>query len=161
MFKLKNLAVLFCLSLPIILSGCNSDTSDLQKLKWLTGRWENEMGGIKTVEIWQQKPGNSFLVKGFMLENADTIFSEQITVAAKRGNIYYTVSIPDQNNGKPIAFKLTENTKNKAVFENPEHDFPQKISYWQTAADTVQISIEGVVKGKRKQEKYYLVKTGN
>ncbi|MBK0402448.1 hypothetical protein I5M27_05590 [Adhaeribacter sp. BT258] len=130
-------------------------------MNWLTGRWENQREGIKTVEIWERKPVDEFQVRGFMLEGTDTLFAESIKVASKKRNIFYTVTIPDQNNGKPVAFKLTGNSGSELIFENPEHDFPQKITYQKAGPDSVLVQIEGVVKNKVKKSEYYLKKTRN
>jgi hypothetical protein len=93
-----------------------------------------------------------------MLEGSDTLFAENIKVAQKGREIFYTVTIAEENNGQPVAFKLTENTGNKAVFENPKHDFPQKISYQQTSPDSVLVQVSGLVKNKTQQQEYYLQK---
>lgn len=127
-------------------------------MDWLTGRWENTQEDLKTVEIWERKPAG-FQVRGFMLEGSDTLFAENIIVAQKGREIFYTVTIAEENNGQPVAFKLTENTGNKAVFENPKHDFPQKISYQQTSPDSVLVLVSGLVKNIPQQQEYYLKKS--
>ena len=106
------------------LFGCSNSKNEFDKLDWLAGRWENEHEGMKTIEIWERKNADEFQVKGLMLEGKDTVFSESINVAPKLGTIFYTVTISDQNNGKPVAFKLTENTGNRACFRKPEARFP-------------------------------------
>ena len=39
------------------------------------------------------------------------------------------VYIAQPNGGTPTEFVLTELTDTRAVFENPRHDFPQRITY--------------------------------
>ena len=125
---------------------------------WLEGRWEKESEGLKTVEIWERQKNKTYQVKGFMLEGQDTIFSEAISVKPGKTGIEYVVVIADQNNGQPVPFKLTANTDSKAVFENPEHDFPKIISYTKTSPDSVKVEIKGSIKGKPALETYMLKK---
>lgn len=48
----------------------------------------------------------------------------------------------------PAGVETEEQTsKDKAVFENPEHDFPQRILYWRDGANLC-ARIEGTQKGK-------------
>lgn len=51
---------------------------------------------------------------------------------------------------KIVAFKLVRNGPREAVFENPEHDFPQRIIYRLESDGALFARIEGVVSGKEK-----------
>lgn len=48
------------------------------------------------------------------------------------------------------SFKLVKLEKNLAVFENPEHDFPQRIIYKLEDGETLKARIEGKSKGKER-----------
>ncbi len=155
-YHLFTIAYLFL----VLIHGCSGPKmeKDLNSLQWLTGRWENENEGRKTVEVWSRENDKSYRIKGFMLEGTDTIFTENITVKPVKNHIDYTVVIADQNNGQPVSFKLTRNTGSEAVFENPAHDFPQKIRYIRLAPDSVKVQIAGKVKGKPVSEAYIMQK---
>jgi len=43
----------------------------------------------------------------------------------------------------PVPFTLKETSEKKAVFENLEHDFPQRILYWLDTQDRLHARIEG------------------
>jgi len=45
------------------------------------------------------------------------------------------------------------------VFENPKHDYPQKISYSQIIKDSIVIQISGIQQGKSSSTKYSMKKT--
>jgi len=51
---------------------------------------------------------------------------------------------------KPVVFKLTKNSDNEAVFENLQHDFPQRIIYRRESADALFARVEGSEKGVNK-----------
>jgi hypothetical protein len=52
------------------------------------------------------------------------------------------------------SFAMTRLTGDEVVFENLAHDFPQRILYRRTDADTVTARIEGQVDGKARAEDY-------
>jgi hypothetical protein len=61
------------------------------------------------------------------------------------GDIFYVA----KPSGQPEAsFKLTRGSATEAVFENPEHDFPQRISYKLNPDGTLLAAIDGTKAGK-------------
>ena len=51
----------------------------------------------------------------------------------------------------PTPFRLVELGESRAVFENAQHDFPQRILYWRDG-ETLHARIEGTVHGKAGSE---------
>ena len=47
------------------------------------------------------------------------------------------------------AFRFKEATDGKIVFENPDHDFPQRIMYWMDESGKLAARIEGKQNGKQ------------
>ena len=45
------------------------------------------------------------------------------------------------------------------VFENPEHDFPQRIVYWREGDRVLHARIEGVIKGKERKDEWHWQKS--
>jgi hypothetical protein len=41
------------------------------------------------------------------------------------------------------------------VFENLNHDFPQRIIYWREGESTLHARIEGSIKGKERKEEWH------
>ncbi len=60
------------------------------------------------------------------IENADTLIVEELRIFTDRNAAYHEATIPSQNNGKPVRFKLIRQTNNEFQSENPNHDFPKK-----------------------------------
>ncbi len=61
------------------------------------------------------------------MQGKDTAFVEKITILIKENEIYYVANVPE--NKQPVYFKLIEINNTGFVCENPEHDFPNRISY--------------------------------
>jgi hypothetical protein len=67
------------------------------------------------------------------------------------GDIFYVA----KPSGQPEAsFKLIRATATEAVFENPQHDFPQRISYTLKPDGTLLAAIEGQKDGKTRRVEF-------
>jgi len=51
-------------------------------------------------------------------------------------------------------FKLVRATADEAIFENPQHDFPQRIIYTLREGGKLRAAIEGTRAGKRKRVEF-------
>ncbi len=123
-----------------------SQTSDMQKLSWIIDRWVATNGESKSYEHWEKTSDTLFTGGSETIKNGDTIFAEKLKIELIEGNIYYIADV--SHNPAPVKFKLTYLTESDAVFENPEHDFPQKISY-KNIEGVLNASIEGPGKDKQ------------
>ena len=110
--------------------------------------------GGSRLEIWTAHNDASIAGKGLMINDADTTMLEQIELAYRNNEFYYIATIPDQNNGNPIEFKLVKTEGKIFTFENPGHDFPQRIIYRfipkeeqednEIALDSLLVRVEGL-----------------
>jgi hypothetical protein len=107
----------------------NETKENFKKLNWLIGTWNrtNVKPGKSGVEQWKQTNPHELRGIGANLQGTDTLFVEKLRIIIKDNNIAYVADVPE--NQKPVYFKLTEITESSFVCENPEHDFPKKISY--------------------------------
>ena len=115
-----------------------------KNLEWLVGTWNrtNVKPGKSAHERWEKTNALELRGIGVSMQGKDTTFVEKITILIKDNNIYYVADVPE--NEKPVYFKLTEISNSGFVCENPEHDFPKKISYQLNGADLkAQISGDG------------------
>jgi hypothetical protein len=102
---------------------------DFRKLGWLSGTWvrtnaqTNEIGN----ERWVKMSGSEWQGFGLTMKGQDTVSLERLKLIIKDDAIYYVADVPE--NKQPVYFKLTEVSDNRFVVENPEHEFPKKISY--------------------------------
>jgi hypothetical protein len=122
-----------------------SETSaNFKKLEWLVGTWNrtNVKSGKAGYENWKKPSEFELRGMGVSMQGKDTTFVEKITILIKDNNIYYVADV--RENEKPVYFKLTDISNTGFVCENPEHDFPKKISYQLQGIDLkAQISGDG------------------
>ena len=123
-----------------------SQNTDMQKLAWIVDHWIATDGESKSYEHWEKTNETLFTGGSETIKNGDTVFSEKLKIELIDGNIYYIADV--SHNPAPVKFKLTKLTDSEAVFENPEHDFPKKISYKQVDGN-LHASIEGPGKDKQ------------
>ena len=65
---------------------------------------------------------------------------EQVRLSASGGKLVYTALPSGQ---KEASFTSTQVSDSSLVFENPAHDFPQKITYRRHGADSLVARVEG------------------
>jgi len=118
-------------------------SAELEKANWFLGRWENKTPEGTFSEEWKVENDSLLLGKSFFIKENDTLFSETVRLVQRGNDLFYIVTVPNQNEEKPVAFKLTSSTSDFLVFENPEHDFPKKITYKLVTKDSLYAEISG------------------
>jgi hypothetical protein len=141
---MKNLSVLVLILLMCLFS-CQQKTifSELKKTNWFLGRWENKTPEGTFSEEWKIENDSLLLGKSFFIKENDTLFSETVRLVQREKDLFYIVTVPNQNEAKPVEFKLTSSTADYLVFENPEHVFPKKITYKLVNKDSLYAEISG------------------
>ena len=127
------------------LFSCKEKTAEISEFAWLEGKWTGMQEGAEFFELWQPASGDKMHGLGGGVMNNDTIFSEEVSIEKREDGLYYTANVSE--NGAPVSFKFTGYKQDSAVFENPEHDFPQRIVYFKGPADKLYACIDGKQKG--------------
>jgi hypothetical protein len=130
----------------LITQMSNSQVKDnsLEKFDWIIDNWIAGDENSITRERWTKESDTILRGKSYTIKSGDTVFSEQLSIE-KRGDGIYYVAVVKHNPG-PVDFKLTLLSERKAVFENPAHDFPQKITYIHEYDGSLFAQIEGINK---------------
>jgi hypothetical protein len=133
-------AVLF--SAALAAQGTKPAIADLA---WMAGSWTGESRGIQMEEHWTAPKGNSMIGIHRDVGKGRTMLFEFLRIEQQGDQIVY-LSMP---NGRSPAtpFALKEISGRRVVFENPKHDFPQRIIYWKDGND-LRARIEGTMNGK-------------
>lgn len=114
-----------------------SQTS-IQSLNWLLGEWQHIQREMVFTEFWQLSPDSSFYIgTGNAQKNEKIVSQEEMRITFEYGELYYIVTVKNHNENKAIPFRLTSLTDNSVTFENPDHDFPQKIEYTMINQDSI------------------------
>jgi hypothetical protein len=82
---------------------------------------------------------------GRTIAGGKTVFYEYLRVEARTDGVYYVALIKGQ---PEVAFKLVRCEGEAVVFENPAHDFPQRIICRKNKDGSLHARIEGPRQGK-------------
>lgn len=127
----------------------------MDKANWLIGKWGHTSKEGTLTETWVKT--NDSVYKGatyFVVGGKDTVFAETVDLIQENDKLAYIASVPGQNKEKPVRFDMTSISDNTIIFENPAHDYPNKIVYNKIGNDSVFAEIFGVQKGKPATEKF-------
>lgn len=118
---------------------CNT----LASFTWLLGSWHSDSNTTRISESWKQISSNTFEGAGntYSVEKGRMVSSETLRLLEMSGEVFYIAKVA--SNELPVAFKLSHCTAKTATFENPQHDFPKKLSYHLTSDNTITVFVSG------------------
>ena len=102
-----------------------ADLDDVDALAWLAGCWVGKGGGGKNQECWTAPEGGIMLGVNRVISERGTRF-EFLRIAPHGDGLAYFAS---PGGKEAVAFTLIESAPGLAVFANPWHDFPQRLTY--------------------------------
>jgi hypothetical protein len=124
-------------------------------LDWMAGTWTHEGG--KVTESWIG-PSHGVMVAANLTVGANgRVSHEFLRIADTAAGMTYFAS---PSGRAAVEFPLKSLAARRVVFENPAHDFPQRILYWRDG-DALVARIEGTLRGSpRHQEWRFTPQTG-
>ena len=128
----------------------------LDDFAWLAGSWEGEFGGGKFEEHWLAPVGGVMIGMGRVTSDGQTQFTEFLKIVQEGEEISYRAIIEGQ---PEVAFKLTKHEGGEAVFENPQHDFPQRIIYRLEKDGSLFARVEATKEGVTRGEEFRMKRT--
>ena len=145
------LPIIICCLAGFIAVPAEKKAPLLEDLVWMVGSWVERKGETETEEYWIAPKGGVMLgVNRTTRTNVKTSF-EFMRVATTPAGISYFAS----PQGRPATeFPLKEQSEKRVVFENLQHDFPQRIIYWLEGDARLCARIEGVVKGENRRQEW-------
>ena len=120
--------------------------ADLSHLTWLEGCWASATGENGTGEFWLPLAGGTLLGVSRTVRNGKTMAHEFMQIRALPDGRVAFIGQPSDQPG--TAFPAVSISATEAVFVNPEHDFPQRITYRLEDNHRLLARIDGVVNGK-------------
>ena len=124
--------------------------SKVGALSWMAGAWGATIDGIEMEEHWTSAKAGSLIGMHRDVAKGRTVSFEFLRVEEQNGGLVYLSS---PKGAAVTPFRLVEAGPSRAVFANPQHDFPQRIIYWKDGAD-LRARIEGPQGGKTVGEEW-------
>lgn len=123
----------------------------LDALAWLCGSWSGVTEGARVEEHWTVPAGGSMIGMNRTVVGGRTVFYEYLRIEAGDDGIVYLAS--PRGRQPPTAFALATMTEGEVAFENPEHDFPQRVTY-RREAETLHARIDGEQDGEPRHSEW-------
>lgn len=115
----------------------------IESLSWLAGCWQGSGKQEGVIEQWMQPAGGIMLGMSRTVRNGRAVEYEFLRIHDENGALVYTASPSGQ---ETTSFTLAGGTANEFIFENKQHDFPQRIIY-KLQDGSLLARIEGTING--------------
>ena len=102
--------------------------------RWLAGCWEMRVGELIIEEQWMDLRGGSMLGMSRVVRGGELAGHELIVLRAVGSGWVYEAHPSGQS---PASFASLAINDTGLIFTNPEHDFPQTITYSRIGADSL------------------------
>lgn len=123
----------------------------VQALAWMAGTWAGEKDGVAMEELWTSPRGGALLGVHRDVKGESLLSWEFLRIQATDTGLVFFAS---PRSAPPTPFKMIEMKDKRVVFENKEHDFPQRILYWLDGRGALHARIEGPQGGKTVSEEW-------
>jgi hypothetical protein len=125
--------------------------ANVEQVRWLAGCWELSSPQRTVEEHWLAPRGATMLGTGRTVRDGKTIEHEFVVLREQDGKLAYEAHPSGQ---KPAVFLSSTIAADSVVFENPEHDFPQRVAYERRGADQLLAWVEGPRGGQVRRIEY-------
>ena len=128
-----------------------AQTLTIDKVGWLQGCWQLTSGQRVVEEQWMGPRAKSMLGMGRTVRGDTLVEYESVLIREQDGRLAYEA----HPSGQPGAvFLASAATDSEVVFENPAHDFPQRVGYRRDGPDGLVGWIDGVSQGKARKVEF-------
>jgi hypothetical protein len=135
------------------LAELHQSLGDLERVKWLAGCWRAKSPRSIVDEHWMAPLGGTMVEMSRTVRGDSLADYELVVLRARGGRLEYTAHPSNQ----PMATFTESRVASAAgsiVFENPQHDFPQRVGYQLRGADSLVAWIDGTVGGKTRRVEF-------
>jgi len=124
---------------------------ELADLSWMAGHWASEVDGTRTEEVWLGPGGGFLLALNRTTPKTGRASFEYLRIEQRKDELVYVASPGGKGS---TDFPLADIGERFVLFENPEHDFPQRIRYELDAGGALHARVSGNVNGKEEAEEW-------
>src|SRR3954471_11780867 len=112
-------------ALALLLTAQSAPRDAVGDLGWMSGQWRTADGA--TEEAWTAPRGGMMLGGGRAIHDGSVREYEFLRLQAGADGVPVYWGSP--NGVTPVGFRLTQAGPSSATFDNPAHDYPQRIRY--------------------------------
>lgn len=133
------------LTLSTLLCACARPES--QQFDWLLGCWESTRPNSTITERWTKSNGE-YTGVGKVMQDGKRVVFETLVIRPTVRDAFELVASPVGE--RPTVFLATVVSHRQVMFEDLDHDFPQRIMYRSDDDEMLHARLEGRVDGQQK-----------
>lgn len=150
------LLTIAALSLAGSLPAQSPSKPTLADVQWLQGCWVATTPGRVIEENWIAPRGGSMIGISRTI-TGDSLAGYEMVILRQRDS---TLEYEAHPSAQPVAtFNARTASATGVVFENPMHDFPQRVGYRRVGQDSLVAYIEGVMGGRNRRMEFPYART--
>ena len=109
----------------------------------MLGEWRAETPDSVTVDRWQRISDDTWEGSGETRKSAggEVMHRESLRLVAMSAQVFFLAKTP--GNTRPVAFEAIECSANRVVFENRDHDFPNRLDYRLVDENALHVDVVG------------------
>lgn len=128
--------------------AAQSPATGIERLAWLQGCWETAPAEDRSVEEhWMAPRGGTMIGTSRTVRGGATVEYEFVMIRERGEQLVYVAHPSGQPSAEFVAATVTDG---RVVFENPAHDFPQRIGYARNGT-SLNAWIEGTRNGQSRK----------
>jgi hypothetical protein len=139
-------------------SAMHGQSAGVRQLAWLSGCWAADGGEPGSGETWTTAAGGTLLGTGRTIRKGRTVEHEFMVIQpdGDEGRLSFSALPSGQRLTRFVQVKLTAD---EVVFENPQHDFPQRVAY-RRDGPRLKARIEGLRNGSLRVIEFPMTRIG-
>lgn len=115
------------MTIAALIAAALAAEATVADLDWMSGRWESVSGERWTEEQWSEPRGG--VMFGFSRSGEGEALREWEQIRLGPGEDGIPTYFASPRGRVPVPFRMVQADGTSATFENPAHDFPQRIHY--------------------------------
>ena len=135
------------IGLAVFACPLRAQATAVQQLSWMAGCWRqsNPASGRTIDEQWMAPSGRMMLGMSRTVRGDSAIEYEHLQIVERAGRAVFHAELSGQ---APADFEARSVSDSAVTFENPAHDFPQRVIYRRRGRDSLIARIEGARNGR-------------
>jgi len=142
---MRSLSVFTAMASLLLAASASAAEPDIAQLSWLAGCWKNDQAEPGSEERWMPPAGGTMLGVSRTIRQGRTVEFEFMEIRyLPDGKLAYIAHPSGQNTA---TFTAKQMGASEVIFENLQHDFPQRVAYAKEGETKLAARIEGVRNG--------------
>jgi Domain of unknown function (DUF6265) len=148
-------AVLLSVSGVLALQSKKPVPPSLKDLGFMAGCWRGASEGGAVIDEYYTPPADNLMLGVSRYTKGGRVTTYEFSTITARGDSDLVLT-PRPEGQTPADFRLTKLEPGLAVWSNPQHDYPQQISYRKLGNDSLVARIEGPGSGGTQSSEWKL-----